>query len=229
MFRIKICGITTVDDAQMVAAAGADAIGLNCYPPSKRYVPPDLAGQIALALPAEVVRVGVFVGASADAIRETIDRMGLDMIQLHGDESPEFVGRLNRCVPAPVIRAFRLGPDGVVPINKYLQQCAELACRVRMILIDAYEPGSYGGTGRTFDWTAVRSLSRAGRIPLVLAGGLTPDNVAEAIRAGRPAAVDVASGVESSPGRKDERLVRAFVEAAQAAFRQTHRPGGSNR
>ncbi|HBO44403.1 MAG TPA: phosphoribosylanthranilate isomerase [Planctomycetaceae bacterium] len=218
MFRIKICGATTIDDARLIAAAGADAVGFNFYPGSKRHVTVEQAREMDAALPSHLIRVGVFVNSPAADIRTTVEAVGLDAIQLHGDEPPEFLLELARTVATPMIRAFRLGPEGTMPIGRYLHRCAELACPLRMILIDGYRPGSYGGTGMTFDWKLLKDFSREGITPLILAGGLTPENVAEAIETARPAAVDVAGGVESSPGRKDQRLVRAFVAAARLAF-----------
>jgi phosphoribosylanthranilate isomerase len=218
MFRIKICGVTNVEDARVIAAAGADAIGVNFYPDSKRYVAAETAGLITASLPPKVLRVGVFVNASIEDIRQRVKDVGLDLVQLHGDEPPEFVEQLVRAVALPVLRAFRLGPQGTRPIIEYLQECARRACRLEMILVEGEEPGSFGGTGKTFDWKAVRALCELGLTPVVLAGGLAPDNVVEAIETARPAAVDVASGVESSQGRKDARLVRAFVQAARQAF-----------
>jgi len=218
MFRIKICGVTTVDDARMIAAAGADAVGFNFYPGSRRHVTIEQAREMAAASQSDLIRVGVFVNSSAADIRAVVEAVGLDAIQLHGDEPPEFLLELARELSVPVIRAFRLGPEGTSPIGSYLQCCAQLSCRLRMILVDGYRPGSYGGTGTTFDWKLIEDFSREGITPLILAGGLTPENVAEAIATTRPAAVDVAGGVESSPGRKDPRLVHAFVEAARRAF-----------
>jgi len=220
MFRVKICGITNIADAKMAAEAGADAIGLNFYPPSKRFVGPSVARQIAAAVPPEVVTVGVFVNSPIENIRRIVDAEGvrLDLIQLHGDEPPEFLLELARMLSIPVLRAFRLGPEGGQFLVRYLHECSRLGCGPRMILVDAYCSGSYGGTGQRADWVAVQNLAREGLPPVVLAGGLTPENVAEAIGAARPAAVDVAGGVESSPGHKDPRLVRAFVEAARRAL-----------
>ncbi|MBN1588834.1 MAG: phosphoribosylanthranilate isomerase [Pirellulales bacterium] len=218
MFRIKVCGITSVDDGRMAAEAGAEAVGLNFYARSKRHVTPKLAQQIAAAMPPEVVRVGVFVNEKVDTIRQLVDTVGLDMIQLHGDEPARFVTELAAGCSMPVIRAFRLGPDGAPPIVAYVQRCLAADCPIRMILIDAYSQGDYGGTGKKADWLAVRELPREGLPPLILAGGLTPENVALAIETTRPAAVDTAGGVESTPGRKDPRRVRAFVEAARAAL-----------
>lgn len=222
MFRVKICGLTNVEDAQEAVAAGADAIGLNFYPSSKRYVAPDVARQIAAALPPGVVRVGVFVNTSIEGIRDIIEAEGvqLDAIQLHGDEPPEFVRDLAAAMPTPVIRAFRLSPDGAETLISYVEQCSRWGCTPGMVLVDAYDPARYGGTGQTADWAAVGSLPRESLPPLVLAGGLTPENVARAIAVAQPAAVDVAGGVESSPGRKNARWVRAFVNAARTALEE---------
>ncbi len=216
MFHIKICGITSVDDARLVASAGADAIGLNFYAQSPRCIRRDDAEQIVEVLPADVVKVGVFVNASRDEVRRTFDDLGLDLAQLHGDEPPEFLAELEG---RPVMRAFRCRQTGLAPVYAYLDRCRELGCLPHMILIDSYKEGIFGGTGETADWSELARYASIGghpeRPPLVLAGGLRPDNVAQAIRMVRPRAVDTASGVESSPGRKDPDLVRAFVEAAR--------------
>jgi len=220
MFRVKICGITSVEDAGVVAEAGADAVGLNFYARSKRYVPVAQAQAIAGSLPAGVVKVGLFVNAPASEVCETFDRVGLDLIQLHGDEPPSFLARMGG---RPVVKAFRLRePDGLDAIGRYLAECRGMECMPQMTLVDAHVEGAYGGTGQVADWQALTSYQRGepgeSLPPLVLAGGLTPDNVAEAIRTVRPAAVDTASGVESAPGRKDRALVERFVQAAQRAF-----------
>lgn len=213
-FRIKICGITTVDDALLVAHAGADAVGLNFYRKSARFLAPDQAEAVVRAVPAGVVKVGLFVNAAAADIRATFDHLGLDLIQLHGDEPPEFLVELG---DRPVMRAFRVGPEGLRPVECYLARCHELGVAPRMALVDALVSGAYGGTGRVADWDALKPYPPTNP-PLVLAGGLTPTNVAAAIRAVRPAAVDTASGVESNPGRKDAALVGQFIAAARAAF-----------
>jgi phosphoribosylanthranilate isomerase len=216
MFRIKICGITTVDEALMAARNGADALGLNFYPNSPRFVQPEQARGMVRSLPSEVVKVGLFVNASVRDVCQTFDELGLDLIQLHGDEPPEFLARLGG---RPVMRAFRLGKIGLGQVAEYLGQCRELGCLPRMTLIDSYVKEAYGGTGVAADWTeAARYPILNWHPPLVLAGGLGPDNVGEAIRAVRPAGVDTASGVESSPGRKAEALVRQFVDVATEAF-----------
>jgi len=223
MFQVKICGLTNVEDAQAAAVAGADAIGLNFCSQSSRCIDPSVARHICQTLPPGVLRVGVFVNVSAAIIHELVEvaDIRIDLIQLHGDEPPEFLAELGRAVSIPVMRAFRLGPEGGRSILEYLESCDRLGCLPRMILIDAYEPGRYGGTGRAADWAAVRELPRESLPPIVLAGGLTPENVAQAIKTARPAAVDVAGGVEASPGRKDARLVRAFAAAARAAWEDT--------
>ena len=222
MFHVKLCGITTVDDALAAARAGADAVGLNFYDKSRRYVSPDVAKEIAAVLPEGICRVGLFVNAPVQMITELFDSVPLDLIQLHGDEPPEYIAGLGH---RPVMRAMRLGPDGLAPIDDYLRRCAKLDCVPDYLLLDAYVKGQYGGTGQTADWTtAARYVSEHQPAtddwypPLVLAGGLTPENVGAAIRTVKPEAVDTAGGVESSPGRKDEELCRRFCEEAKAAF-----------
>lgn len=216
MFRIKICGITNVEDARVVARAGADAVGLNFYPRSPRYVTPQKARLILDELPEGLLKVGLFVNASVDDVSRTFDRLGLGLIQLHGNEPPEFLAQLSG---RPVLRAFRVGPEGLYPMTDYLQRCSNLGCVPRMVLADADVPGVYGGTGRLADWEVFQQYPAEQWFPpLVLAGGLTPQNVVEAIGTVRPAAVDAASGVESSPGRKDPVVVAAFVRAARMAF-----------
>jgi phosphoribosylanthranilate isomerase len=216
MFRIKICGLTSAEDAALVAAAGADAVGLNFYPQSPRFLAPPAAERIVEALPRGVVKVGLFVNAAADEICRTFDRLGLDLVQLHGDEPPGLLAQLG---DRPVMRAFRVGPDGLAPVERYLAECGRLGCLPRLVLVDAHVRGLYGGSGKLADWDAIRHYPADGSLPpLVLAGGLSPENVGEAVRTVHPAGVDTASGVESSPGRKDPALVRRFVAAALDAF-----------
>ncbi len=216
MFRIKICGITTVVDALAAAQAGADAVGLNFFPASKRFVAPERAREIAEALPPRVAKVGVFVNAHEGDIRQAFASLGLDAVQLHGDEPPEFLAKL---ADLPLLRAFRLDARGFPPVDAYLAACAGLGALPRRILLDAHVPGRYGGTGATLDWgTLGREAPSATRPPVVLAGGLTPANVGTAIRLARPAAVDTAGGVEYAPGKKDHAMLAAFVAAARAAF-----------
>jgi phosphoribosylanthranilate isomerase len=216
MFRIKICGITNVSDAQSAVQAGADAVGLNFYPTSPRFITRSLARQIIDVLPREIVKVAVFVNADAKEVCRTFDQLELDLIQLHGDETPEFIAQLGS---KPVMRAFRLGPEGLQPIYTYLEACKLLGCVPKRVMIDAFSKGVYGGSGEIADWSICGQYSRHEDVPpLVLAGGLAQSNVAQAIDQVRPAAVDTASGVESSPGRKDPAAVAAFVKAARMAF-----------
>jgi phosphoribosylanthranilate isomerase len=216
LFRVKICGITNVQDATMVGRAGADAVGLNFYTGSPRHVTPVKAREIAAALPSNVVKVGVFVNSPAGEVAGVFEQVGLDIVQLHGDEPPEILSLLARC---PVVRAFRCRDSGFRPLIEYLDRCRHMECAPAAVLVDAYQPGSYGGTGAVTDWAAVSGLTKdLPDMPIVLAGGLQPENVAEAIRVARPSAVDVASGVESGPGRKDAERVSEFVRNALASF-----------
>jgi phosphoribosylanthranilate isomerase len=218
MFRIKICGITHRPDAIIAAALGADAIGLNFFEGSRRYLSPSLNGNVAAAIPQGVAKVGVFVNATADEINWTAERLRLDFVQLAGDEPPELIARLGG---RPAIKSFRFAADGMRSIVEYLDEAARLDALPAAILIDANQPGEFGGTGATVDWPRLANeLSTTAhlQVPVVLAGGLKPENVAEAIEIVRPAAVDVASGVEFAPGRKDASLVSRFIEAATAGF-----------
>lgn len=213
MFHVKICGITSVSDALMAARAGADALGLNFYRRSPRFIAFDAARQIVAAVPEHVTKVGLFVDAVAAEVCRAFDDLGLDLVQLHGNEPPEYLPQLGS---RPVMRAFRLSGDGLEPLIEYLVQCRALHATPQRVLLDAHVPGQYGGTGQTSDWSVAAGYAKERDVPpLVLAGGLTPANVAEAIRTVRPAAVDTASGVESSPGHKDPALVAAFVAAAR--------------
>jgi phosphoribosylanthranilate isomerase len=216
MFRIKICGITNISDAQCVVQAGADAVGLNFYPASPRFIDRSTAREIRAVLPREIVKVGVFVNSEGNEVCQTFDELELDLIQLHGDEKPEFIAQLGN---RPVMRAFRLGSESLKHIYTYLDACRQLRCVPILVMIDAFSKGIYGGSGQPADWSVcAQYLCREDAPPLVLAGGLTQSNVAQAIAQVRPAAVDTASGVESRPGRKDPAAVLAFVNAAHNAF-----------
>jgi len=201
MVRVKICGITRVEDALHAVGAGADALGFVFYGRSPRYISPEHAKEIISVLPPFVQTVGLFVNAEAGFVNDIADRCGLDMIQLHGDEPPEFC----ELVRHRVIKAFR------VRDMKSLDSVRDY--RVAGILLDAYSPHAYGGTGLTFDWDFARSASVHG--PIILAGGLTPDNVREAVNKVAPYAVDVSSGVESAPGKKDPQKVSDFIRRAK--------------
>lgn len=217
MFRIKICGLTSVDDALEAAAGGADAIGLNFFAQSKRCVDVETARHISLALPAEVKRVGVFVNASTNDIGAVLREVGLDAIQLHGDEPAELLAELPRGIP--VVRAYRCGQQGLLELASYLSACRAHGRLPDAILVDADVGADFGGSGKLADWSVVaRDRDYLNGIPLILAGGLSVANVGAAIAAVQPDGVDVASGVERSPGCKDAKLVRDFIAAARAAF-----------
>jgi len=196
MVRTKICGIRRLEDARAAVDAGADAIGLNFWRPGRRYVAPETARAIARALPPFVAKVGVFADEEADVIRKIADLCGLDALQLHGAETPEFCRQFDR----PVIKGIRVqNADSLRQLERY---------RVAAFILDTHVPGEMGGTGRVFDWALARQATAAG--PVILSGGLTPENVTAAIRAVGPYAVDVASGVETA-GEVDPMKIRAFV------------------
>jgi len=202
--RIKICGIRSFEEAEAAVEAGADALGFNFWQPSPRYISPEAAQGIIAAVPPFVASVGVFVNETRQTIEAIAADLGLDAVQLHGDESPDFCASITT---VKTIKALRDG-EGVQPrsVTRY---------RVNMILLDARLAGSYGGTGMTFAWST--AVECAGLAPIILAGGLTADNVAEAIATVRPAAIDVCSGVEAEPGRKDLNQLRSFMLAAANA------------
>lgn len=203
--HVKICGVTRVEDARAAWAAGADALGLNFYPSSPRFVKPEVAAVLARTRPALGAVVGVFVNESPDIIRERVRDCGLTAVQLHGDEPPEACAGFG----VPVIKALRVrGPEDVEKARQYMG-----VGDVKTLLLDGAAPG-YGGGGVTFDWSLVAQLVDVG-VPVLVAGGLTPLNVAQAVRATRPYGVDVASGVEASPGIKDLEAVRAFIRTAK--------------
>jgi len=201
MVRIKICGITNLEDALLAAEQGADALGFIFYAKSPRKVDPEIAREIIAQLPPFVAAVGVFVDEAAGVVRDLAAQVGLDWVQLHGQESPEYC----RSLGSKVIKAFRVqDAESLPPLAAYRDAAHAL-------LLDTYKRGQVGGTGEVFDWRLAREARKYGRI--ILAGGLTPENVAQAIAAAWPAAVDAASGTEAAPGRKDpEKLRRFFAE-----------------
>lgn len=209
MIRVKICGITNWPDARAACDAGAAALGFNFYEPSPRAVSPAAAWKILRRLPPFVEPVGVFVNWTPDAVLSLADALQLTSVQLHGEETPRDVAACAR--RRRVIKAFRVGPGfSLAGLRRYSAAAA--------FLLDAARAGQYGGTGQTTDWSLAGQAARSRRI--ILAGGLTPENVAEAIRRVRPYAVDVASGVESRPGRKDPGKLRAFFAEVQRASRE---------
>jgi phosphoribosylanthranilate isomerase len=222
MFRIKICGVTSAIDARGAAAAGADAIGLNFYIHSRRHLIPSAAVEVAAAIPPGVLKVGVFVNTPAELVCRIVDHVGLDLIQLAGDETPQQIHELG---DRPVMKALRPRLDSAAEFHSmvvgFLDETDRLGCTPRLLMIDAHQPGAFGGTGKTIDWPLLFQLwNDLGRPtpPLVLAGGLNLENVQRAVETVHPAAVDVASGVESSPGVKDPEKMRTFVAAALAGL-----------
>jgi phosphoribosylanthranilate isomerase len=206
MVRVKICGITNVEDAQAAVEAGADALGFVFYPPSPRYVTPEQAQQIIRALPPFITTVGLFVDVPVETVNDIAVRCGLDRVQLHGGETPDFCDLVTR----PVIKAFRIkGADSLAHLPCY---------KVSAYLLDTYVEGALpGGTGASFTWELAAEAKPYG--PVILAGGLTPENVEVAIRQIHPYGVDVSTGVERAPGLKDHTKVRTFIASAKRGLR----------
>lgn len=209
MVRVKICGITSAADAQAAIEAGANLIGFNFYEKSPRHIAEDEAARIRVQLPKRVKAVGIFVNrlpADVIALRSSLE---LDAVQLHGDEPPEAVAEIAPVVP--VIKAFRVEPEfPLTSLDEYSRAFA--------FLFDAAHTGQYGGTGRTTDWDVARRAAASHRI--ILAGGLKVENVAAAVRIVRPYGIDVASGVEFSPGKKDPGRLREFIQEVRRAERK---------
>src|ERR1017187_9642009 len=198
--RVKICGITNLADALAAIPAGADALGLNFYEGSPRYISLKTAAEISKQLPPFVMRAGVFVNADEDLVTRAIGECGLSLLQFHGDEPPEFCTQFGLMS----MKAFRIrDTESLKEIPNY---------QTDAYLLDAYSPGARGGTGEKFNWDLAIEAQKFGK-PIFLAGGLTPENVAGAARKVQPFGVDVSSGVESSPGKKDSAKVRAFIRA----------------
>ena len=207
MTKVKICGVTDIEDARLAAELGAWAIGMILWPGSERACPPDQADVIGAELRRETELAGVFVNATLDEVALAAERFGLTLLQLHGDEGPAYCREAARRTGCRVMKAARVKDAASI---RRLEPF-----RTDLHLLDAHARGAYGGTGTTFDWDLVRG-HRAG-VPIVLSGGLTPDNVGEAIAAVRPFAVDTASGTDAAPGRKDAHKVTAFFRAVSAA------------
>ena len=204
MTKIKICGIKTLPDALAAIDAGADYLGFNFYPKSARFVEIDVCAEITSVLKQEypeIKLVGVFVNSSVDEINHVLETCSLDLAQLHGDETPEMLNALD----GKAFKAFRGVPHSIAGFEREQPPA---------MLVDAAVKGAYGGTGVTADWSSAAGLAK--RYLMLLAGGLTPENVAEAVRQVKPWGVDVASGVESAPGEKDADKTKAFVKAVQS-------------
>jgi len=204
--KVKICGITDLADAEMAVAAGADMLGFNFYEKSPRYLTLAAAAEITQRLPPEVLRVGLFVNAPENLVFQAMHTCGLHLLQFHGDESPEYCAQFGLMT----IKAFRIRDENsLAELPKYATDA---------YLLDAHVPGALGGTGHQFNWDLAVAAQKFGK-PIFLAGGLTPENVAAAVIKVRPFAVDVSSGVEQKPGKKNPAKVRAFIDNVRQASR----------
>ncbi|MDM3871668.1 phosphoribosylanthranilate isomerase [Porticoccus sp. W117] len=201
--RVKICGITSVEDARHALQAGADAIGLVFYDKSPRFVETDVARQISAAVGPFVTLVGLFVNASAEQVNKVLGTVPLQVLQFHGDESSDFCRQFGR----PWYKAIRMAPD--LGVAEQVQAFGDS----HGLLFDAWQADKYGGTGATFEWQRIPAMNK----PVILAGGLTPENVVEAVKTVRPYAVDISGGVESSPGKKCPQKMQQFIERAKSA------------
>ncbi len=223
--KVKICGITNIDDAQAAVEAGADLLGFNFYLKSLRYILPELAAAIVQQIRSRgrpsPLMVGVFVNAPLEEVRAIMAVAQLDLAQLHGDESAQMVKQLNG-------RGFKaLRPASEAEVGIEAERFARYGPNAPVLLIDAYRKDQYGGTGHTADWSIATKLGQ--QYPILLAGGLTPENVAEAIRQVRPWGVDVASGVEASPGKKDAVKLKVFVDQCQRIGSESKNGNGLRR
>ena len=203
MVRVKICGITNIDDAKASVAAGCDAIGYVFYKKSERYISPEKAGSISRALPKRAIKVGVFVNSTEKTIKGIAKSCNLDILQFHGDESPEFCRKFKGY---KVIKAFRV--KGKIDLEKILEY------KTFAYLFDTFAKSKAGGTGKNFDWKLIRHMGEIKR-PIFLSGGLTAENVKKSLEVVKPAWVDVSSSVEIKSGKKDHKKVRGFIKAVK--------------
>jgi phosphoribosylanthranilate isomerase len=205
MIRVKICGLKHAEDVAAAVAAGADSLGFNFWKGSPRYIDPARAQRLVENAPPSVLTVGVFVDEELEEVLAIADQTGIMALQLHGNETPDYVERLGAYLK---IKTLKVGDDFQPELMRQYESAS-------LFLLEGYVPGKAGGTGRTFDWSKAEQAKKYGKI--ILAGGLTPGNVAAAVRHVRPWGVDVASGVESEPGKKDPKLIRDFIRAARSA------------
>lgn len=203
MTKVKICGITNYEDAVNAAILGADFIGFNFYKSSPRYIDEAEAKKILEKIPRSVKRVGVFVNEKADAVKKTVKDLNLDLIQLHGDETPDYCKQLKKEAKKGIIKSFRV--KGKIDMKKIKDYDADY------YLFDSYKEGLFGGTGKAFDHSLLKNIKK----PFFLSGGINAENVREAVKTAKPFAVDVASGVEQNPRKKDIAKMRNFIEAAK--------------
>ena len=205
MIPVKICGITTCEDAEIAVNYGAAAIGMIFYEGSPRYIYPEKVKEWISAIPVKVKKVGVFVNEKQKNIKTIVEKLNLDYIQLHGDESPEYCDKMIR----PVIKVFHVGT--------YFDQAVLGRFQVQAFLFDTYQKDKCGGTGRSFNWDLISTLKRD--IPIILSGGLNPDNIIKGIETVQPSAIDVNSGVESEPGIKDKAKVeKLFITMGNSNY-----------
>lgn len=206
MTKVKICGITNLEDALLSAKFGADALGFNFYAKSPRYISPENAREIIEQLPETILKVGVFVNESLEKVIEIARIAKLNALQLHGEETPEYAAELKLKTNLEIIKAFRVSPEfKPEDVLKY---------ETDAILLDAYNPKEHGGTGETFDWEIAKKVQQISP-KMYLAGGLSPDNIADAVWAVEPFAVDACSCLEIVKGRKDQKKVSLFISAAK--------------
>jgi len=203
MIGVKICGITHIGDAYAAAESGADALGFIFYPKSRRSIAPERAKEIIQKIPGSIGRVGVFVNQEIQAVKEIVSFCGLRLIQLHGDESPQYCGQFP--MSSLIKTVSHWAEEEIQKLENYA---------VKAILVDAREPGCYGGTGKNSDWALALKVKK--NHPLILAGGLNKENIRRAIETVRPDAVDINSGVETSPGKKDPHQIREIMEIVRA-------------
>ncbi len=203
MIGVKICGITNIGDAYRAAEYGADALGFIFYAKSRRMITPERAKEIIQKIPGSIGKIGVFVNQEIEVVKEIMGFCGLHLVQLHGDESPQYCGRFPRTTLIKTVSACT--EEEVEKLEHY---------PVRAVLVDTHEPGHYGGTGKNSDWTLALKVKK--KHPLILAGGLNKENIKRAIETVRPCAVDINSGVETSPGRKDPYKIREIMEIIRA-------------
>lgn len=219
---VKVCGLRDIQNAvflRTLADEGMcpDAVGLNFYSPSKRYVTPEVASRIVEVLPDSIEPIALFVNHSTGEIRDICKQTGIRTIQLHGDETPEFIAEL---ADFAIVRAFRVDETGLEKVANQLERFRQLGVTIQRCLVDSFVSGAYGGTGHRAPWGMLRREWQADWPELVLAGGLTPLNVSEAIQTAGAKGVDVASGVESSAGVHDQSLIRQFVQQARSTAMQ---------
>jgi len=203
MIGVKICGITSIGDAYYAAESGADALGFIFYPKSQRYITPERAREIIQKIPGSIGRVGVFVNQEIEAVKKMVSFCGLPLIQLHGDESHQYCARFPRSALIKTVSVCT--EEEVQKLENY---------PVKAILVDAHEPGCYGGTGKNSDWALALKVKK--KHPLILAGGLNKENIKRAIETVRPCAVDINSGVETLPRKKDPHKIREIMEIIRA-------------